>query len=281
MVPGVGARLRTVADCQILDKTEVAPHVIRIVLANKVVAHNSRPGQFVNVRVADSLDPLLRRPFSVHDVNPDQGTFSLLFDVIGQGTALLAQKEVDDKISIVGPLGSWFEPGDSPDDLHVLVAGGCGVAPMHFLADALCSQWDCGNVTVLVGAKSGSRLLCEHEFNEHGVGVGVSTDDGSYGYHGLVTELFQQHLNAIGPDNVVRVYSCGPMPMMRDIWRISQAANISSCQLSLETAMACGIGVCMGCVVKGCVSHDNACNEWNYKRVCTEGPVFDARELVW
>lgn len=272
--------MRTISDCKIVEKMEVAPGVLRILLENGTIANESRPGQFVNVRVLDSLDPLLRRPFSIHAVNPEKGLFSLLFDVIGRGTSLLARHNVGDTVSVVGPLGTFFELGESPDVQHILVAGGCGAAPIHFLSDAICKKWGCEKATVLVGARSGDAVLCEREFRGHGVDVGISTDDGSYGHHGLVTELLRQQLDSLDP-SAVRVYSCGPMPMMRAVWEVAKAAGVSSCQLSLERAMACGLGVCVGCVVKGCTEHDGACEDWKYKRVCTDGPVFDAREIVW
>lgn len=273
--------MRVLADCQILEKEEVAPGVIRIALANEVIARNAQPGQFVNVRVMDSSDPLLRRPFSVYACNPERGTFSLLFDVVGRGTKLLSRHDVGDAVSVVGPLGRGFDIGGSADALHLLVAGGCGAAPLHFLSDAICRRWGCEKATVLVGARSGDAVLCEREFRGHGAAVGISTDDGSYGYHGLITELLQQHLNSVFAGTEVRVYSCGPMPMMREVCRIAKTSQVTSCQLSLETSMACGLGVCMGCVIKGCTDNDQSRCEWQYRRVCTEGPVFYAEELVW
>jgi dihydroorotate dehydrogenase electron transfer subunit len=139
-------------------------------------------------------------------------------------------------------------------------------------------------VTVLVGARSGDHVLCEREFREHGTGVEVSTDDGSYGHPGLVTDLLRVHLESLGPDADVRVYSCGPTPMMKIVAQIA-AEYGCHCQVSLEKSMACGLGVCMGCVTKACdhshEDHECKCEDWKYKRVCTDGPVFNAKELVW
>jgi len=202
---------------------------------------------------------------------------------------------------VVGPLGTWFDIGDSANARHILVAGGCGAAPLHFLSDVICRRWGCERATVLVGARSGEAIHCEREFRGHGVEVGISTDDGSYGYHGFVTELLEQHLASIIPElsasrraefDSVRVYSCGPMAMMREVWRIAQKAGVDSCQVSLERAMACGVGVCMGCVVKGLTRTSDSTRQesskgpsepgdWTYRRVCCEGPVFEAKDLVW
>jgi dihydroorotate dehydrogenase electron transfer subunit len=275
---------RVIADCEIIEQVEIAPRVFRSVLREPTIARESRPGQFVNVRVSAGNDPLLRRPFSVHAVDAENGTFSLLYDVVGRGTKLLMDMKVGDHVSIVGPLGSSFDVGTDHDAKHILVAGGCGAAPIHFLSDWICKEHGCGQATVLVGAKTGAALLCEREFVAHGVKVEVATDDGSYGFKGLVTDLLRAHLkvsNTQHPTPNTRVYSCGPMPMMRAVAKVAFEHGVQSCQLSLESAMACGLGVCMGCVVKGCEEHDGTCEDWFYTRVCTEGPVYDAKELTW
>ncbi len=291
---------RIVADCEIVEQIEIAPHIFRSVLVEPTIARESKPGQFVNVRVCGCYDPLLRRPFSVHAVNPDKGTFSLLYDVVGRGTKILMEMNIGEKVSVIGPLGSSFDVGDDPQAKHILVAGGCGAAPIHFLSDWICRKHGCGQVTVLVGAKVGEGVLCHAEFVAHGVKVEVATEDGSFGFKGLVTELLQANLSDVKQPNT-RVYSCGPMPMMRAVARVCEVYGIDSCQLSLERSMACGLGVCMGCVTKTC---DGSCHSaqndsqhseqngshnserskeslWKYSRVCTDGPVFDAKELVW
>ena len=189
--------MKAVYDCEIIDQTEVSPGVYRTRLTGPEIARESAAGQFVNVQVAKTTDPLLRRPFSVHAVYPSEGVFSLLYVVIGQGTELLRRAAAGEKISVVGPLGRGFDLGDEPRAEHVIVAGGCGAAPLHFLCDALCAKWGCEKVTVLAGAQSKDAVLCEAEFRAHGVEVGISTDDASYGYPGLVTQLLEKHLAQI------------------------------------------------------------------------------------
>jgi len=191
---------RVIASCEIIEQTQVAPHVFRSVLVEPTVAREARPGQFVNVRVCDCYDPLLRRPFSVHAVNPERGTFSLLYDVVGRGTTLLMAMHQGDRVSIVGPLGRPFDAGNDPEARHILVAGGCGAAPIHFLSDWICRQHGCEKVTVLVGAKTGEGILCEREFVAHGVSVEVATEDGSFGFRGLVTDLLEARLSEVGPE---------------------------------------------------------------------------------
>jgi len=281
-----------IADCRIIDQTEIAPRVFRSVLAEPTIARESRPGQFVNVRVCECYDPLLRRPFSVHAVDPERGAFSLLYDVVGRGTRLLSEMHGGDRVSVVGPLGSSFDIGGDPNARHVLVAGGCGAAPIHFLSDWICKHHGCENVTVLVGAKQSDAVLCYREFVAHGVNVEVATEDGSFGFKGLVTELLESRLSKSeirNPRSEIRVYSCGPMPMMQEVARICREQGTESCQLSLERAMACGVGVCMGCVVKarnqqpgfGVRDSGFSDQQWSYSRVCADGPVYQAEELVW
>lgn len=273
--------MKGVYDCEIIGQTEIGPGVFRSLLKGPKIARQAQPGQFVNVRVAECLDPLLRRPFSVHAAYPDEGVFGLLYVVRGRGTKLLKAMQPATKVSVVGPLGRPFDLGDSPDAEHVVVAGGCGAAPLHFLCDALCSKWDCGRVIVLAGAQCKDAVLCEVEFKSHGVDVGISTDDGSYGYHGFVTQLLEQHLRQTAnrqpsTANQVRVYSCGPHPMLKEVARISREYGAASCQVSLENNMACGMGVCMGCVQK--IRDPQG---WHYERVCKDGPVFEAEDVIW
>ena len=282
--------MKSVYDCEIIDKTEISPDVYRTRLVGPEIARESVAGQFVNVQVSKTTDPLLRRPFSVHATDPANGIFSLLYAVIGRGTELLRHIPAGEKVSVVGPLGRGFDLGDSPAT-HIVVAGGCGAAPLHFLCDALCARWGCESITVLAGGRSKNAVLCEAEFRAHGVQVAVSTDDASYGHPGLVTELLDEHLRQIqNPKSKiqnVRVYSCGPHPMMREVARICREAAVSSCQVSLENNMACGLGVCMGCVQKirgSGIPHSPfpiPHSGWHYERVCADGPVFEAEDIIW
>ena len=272
-----------VFDCEILEHQAVTYNTMRSVLKCAEIAENAVPGQFVNVKVSAGTDPMLRRPFSVHSVNPEKGTFSLLYVMVGRGTALLSQMKTGQFISVIGPIGRGFDFGDIANSTHIVVAGGCGAAPMHFLCDKLCSTGICPNVIVLSGAGSKDAVLCEVEFRAHGVEVDISTDDGSYGYKGFVTELLAAKLKEIGDTSNVRVYSCGPHLMMKAVADISIAAKVQSCQVSLENNMACGFGVCQGCVtkIKGAAKGDNSGRDWHHERVCKDGPVFNAEDILW
>lgn len=275
--------MKGVYECRVIAQSEVAPGVVRMLLEGDEIAKQAQPGQFVNVQVAKTTDPLLRRPFSIHATYPDEGVFSLLYVLVGRGTVLLNRVQPEETVSAVGPLGRPFDLGSSADAEHIVIAGGCGAAPLHFLCDALCNKWGCEKVTVLAGARDRDAVLCEAEFRAHGVDVGISTDDGSYGYHGLVTDLLKEHLEKRDTGTETRVYSCGPHLMMRQVAMICGEAGVASCQVSLENTMACAVGVCMGCVqkIKGAIKGDRSGRDWHHERVCTEGPVFNAEDIIW
>lgn len=277
--------MKGIYECKIIGQSEVAPGVMWTLLEGPEIAKGSRAGQFVNAQVARTTDPLLRRPFSIHAVYPDEGVFSLLYVLVGRGTALMREMASGTSISIVGPLGNGFDLGDDPEARHIVVAGGCGAAPLHFLCDALCAKYGCEKVSVLSGGRSRDAVLCESEFRAHGVDVGISTDDGSYGYRGFVTQLLEETLDSLDPisRSRARVYSCGPHAMMREVYRVSGGAGVASCQVSLENNMACGLGVCTGCVqkIRGAMRNDKSGHDWHHECVCKDGPVFNAEEVVW
>lgn len=267
-----------VFDCEVVVQSRVTDDVFQIILNCPTIADEAQPGQFVNVNVVDGADPLLRRPLSVHAVYPEIGAFSLLYAVCGKGTKMLAEKHRGDVVNVVGPLGKPFGLGDDPEARHILVCGGCGTAPIAFLCQALCEKWGLDKVTVLLGAKDNANVLCRKDFAGYGAEVGVATEDGSFGHRGFVTQLLSEHLAS--PTNGIRVYACGPYGMLKEVARISKEAGVVNCQVSLENHMACGLGLCLGCVQK--VAKDQGPFEgWDYLRVCTDGPVFEAEGVIW
>jgi dihydroorotate dehydrogenase electron transfer subunit len=221
------------------------------------------PGQFVNVGVSEELT--LRRPFSVAGV-PAPGSFDLLVEVRGKGTRALAAMEAGTALEVLGPLGNTFT-APTNGELSVLLAGGIGAAGLRMLAQKLAEG---GHGTLsLVGARSADGLL-HHTLPPAGptARIEVATDDGSEGFHGTVTGLLKRELDAgVAPG---RIYCCGPPAM------IAAAANVAAergiaCEALLEEMMACGVGACRGCVVA---------TRSGYRCVCSDGPVFDATELV-
>jgi dihydroorotate dehydrogenase electron transfer subunit len=240
------------------------------------IAHNASPGQFVNVRLNETFIPLLRRPLSIHKVSGSNIEF--LYEVIGPGTEILAQKKPGAYLDVIGPLGNGFDYRLALADytLPILIAGGMGVAPLIFLAEKLAevkSQKSKVKSLVLIGAKNKNKIICIKEFRKLGCEVKIATDDGSLGFRGKVTELLKKVLpkNPGTCELKNSIYACGPRPMLREIAFIAKRCNIPA-QVSLEEHMACGIGACLGCAVN---------TKQTFKRVCKEGPVFNAAEIVW
>ena len=252
---------------RILAKQNLSQDFFSLKLSSLKIAANARPGQFVEVRVQDTVVPLLRRPLGIHRVGREN--FELLFQIIGKGTQILSQKRVGEYLDVIGPLGHGFDFALSTEKgaRNILIAGGMGVAPLLFLAQRMKGR----SIIALIGAKNKAQILCENDFKKIGCEVMVATDDGSKGFRGKVTDLLKKILHATRYSVHGTVYSCGPRPMLKEISRISQEYKISA-QISLEEHMACGIGACLGCVVD---------TKDGFKRVCKEGPVFRADEIIW
>ncbi|MDF1555618.1 MAG: dihydroorotate dehydrogenase electron transfer subunit [Deferrisomatales bacterium] len=222
------------------------------------------PGQFVMLKVADSIDPLLRRPFSIHRMHPS-GEFEVLFRVAGQGTRLLSAVHVGTRVDAIAPLGSAF-PLDAANPL--LVGGGVGVAPLLFLTDALLERGS--RPKLLLGGRSDRDILCHDDFGCLAVPYELATEDGSLGEEGLVTRLLTRGLRSA--EAGVTVFSCGPARMLAAVARVCADRQVP-CWVSMEAYMACGVGACLGCVIPG--------TNGAYLRVCKEGPVFPADAVDW
>lgn len=227
------------------------------------------PGQFIHLRCAWGYDPLLRRPLSVHDFEPQSQEILLLYRVMGKGTAWLAERRPGDKISGLGPLGRGFV---LPRGKRVaMVAGGMGVAPLFFAARRALAY---GNeVVFLQGARRREELWRSEELRALGVEWEAATEDGSLGFTGLVPDLLAHHLTFRKFDCV---FACGPRDMLAAVAGIAGAHRVPA-QVSLEEHMACGLGACRGCVVP--VYQENG--DVGYENVCSDGPVFSAARVVW
>lgn len=232
-------------------------------LESEHLAHNAKPGQFVKIRCNQTSDPLLPRPFSIYDADDDR--IKILYQVVGDGTKLLSQKRAGDEVDVLGPLGNGFPIDEkvvrAVREPPLLFAGGIGVAPLYFLARKLREP-----PMLYFGAKNSEYLPIIESFRKLGIKIHVATEDGSCGEKGMVTCL---NVGAVRESPML--YACGPWPMMKEIAKFCQKNNLTG-QASLEKEMACGIGACLGCVVK---------IKGEYKRVCKEGPVFDMNEVDW
>ncbi len=251
---------------KVIKNIEVAENYYKILISCPRTIQPLKAGQFMEIKVSDNYEPLLRRPLSIHTVKGRDIGF--LYEIKGKGTEILSQKKPDEYLDIIGPLGNGFNPTPNTYNLSpILVAGGMGVAPLVFLAERLQRR----NTQVLIGAKTKNQLLCEKEFKKLGCEVKISTDDGSSGFQGKVTDLLKNILRTTHDARRTTIYACGPRPMLKEICRISKKYNFPA-QISLEEHMACGIGACLGCVTS---------TTQGFKRVCKDGPVFDASEIRW
>ncbi|MDP3729985.1 MAG: dihydroorotate dehydrogenase electron transfer subunit [Candidatus Omnitrophota bacterium] len=255
---------------KIIENKRIARDFYRMRLASAYLAKNSKPGQFVEIRCSEGNEVLLRRPLGVHRIS--DGGIEVLYEVVGKGTELLSRKNTGEMLDVIGPLGNGFDTRaqEHKSTSHkILVAGGVGVAPLAALAEELKKKKT--RVTVIIGAKTGSHILCEKELKKSGCEVRITTEDGSKGRKGLVTDCLTSLLQAPNSQPPA-LYACGPTAMLKAIAKIAAEKRIP-CQVSMEERMACGVGVCLGCPVK--------MKSGGYKMACKDGPVFDAKEISW
>ncbi|HET6498747.1 MAG TPA: dihydroorotate dehydrogenase electron transfer subunit, partial [Coriobacteriia bacterium] len=248
---------------EVVANTQVAPGVGLVVFHAPRTAASARPGQFVHVRVSEDSLSILRRPFAIHRVRGER--IEVLYQVVGVGTRQLAEATPGTRMDLLGPLGNGWRI--DPEVRHaLLVAGGLGVAPLGMLAEVLAARGVA--VTVALGAASEERVVGRDVFEAVARRVEVATDDGSCGAAGPVTGVCERLL---ADEALDVVYTCGPEAMQRIVAGQVAAAGIP-CQVSLERLMACGIGTCLSCVAE---------TAEGLKRVCVDGPVFDATAVRW
>jgi len=251
---------------QIVSNARATDLYFRLVVRAPQIAPLVQPGQFAHVRILPLKDALLRRPFSIYQVPGD--TFSILYKAVGKGTEMLSRMRPGEELSVIGPLGHGFTVPSLGGETPLLVAGGYGMAALYLLA-----QRSPQKGTVFVGGRRRVDILCEQEFRALGWEVRVTTEDGSHGEKGLVTQplLSELRRRAMGH----KLFACGPTPMLKAVSKIAEDFNVPA-ELSMDEHLCCGVGVCLTCVIA--VKNGEG---WEYQRTCTEGPVFDARQIVW
>ena len=220
-------------------------------------------GQFLHIACGGGV--LLRRPISVCMVQEDepQDTARVVFEVRGEGTKWLAQRQVGDKVNVLGPLGNGFTV--TPNDRLLLVGGGIGVPPL--LGQA---AFTAKNSTAILGFRSADRAMLVEDYRDYCEAVYLCSDDGSLGRHGFVDAQLKDILEK--DKNFTAVLACGPKPMLKNVAKVAAEYGVP-CQVSLEERMACGVGACLGCAVQMA--------DGTMKHVCKDGPVFDAKEVDW
>lgn len=246
---------------------QLSENIVRLTLYSPDIAGATKPGQFVMIRAGKGKDPLLRRPFSVHQTTSD-GHLQILFKVVGRGTDMLGRRKEGEEISLFGPLGKGYKIEKSKP--ACLVGGGLGIAPLLILAKSISKmKLDTSRDVIILGGRSADEVKAlVNDFKQFGIKVLVATDDGSLGHHGFVTDVMKN--TDLASDSVI--YTCGPELMMMAVKNICATKGLQ-CQVSVESVMACGMGACLGCTKH---TSDN-----RYVHVCLDGPVFNAEDLKW
>ncbi|MBN1758985.1 MAG: dihydroorotate dehydrogenase electron transfer subunit [Chitinispirillaceae bacterium] len=249
---------------RILSNEQLCQSMYQVRLQGTSGTETGKPGQFLTVRITQSVVPLLRRPFALSHNEPED-RFSFIYQVRGAGTDLLSTFGRGTELDIIGPLGIPF-PLPAPGEFSLLVAGGIGLGPILFLADTLRHR-GC-EFSFVFGCRS-AAFFPEAVFENHD--TVVCTDDGSSGFSGNVVEYLESVSGELSLKT--RIYCCGPEPMLKGCHQFAGRHGFL-CHVSVEQVMACGVGACMGCAVR-------LADTVSYARACREGPVFDSRELAW
>ena len=258
---------KKITDCKIISNQRITRDHYVMDLESSFLGASSGPGQFVNIKIKErSTDPLLRIPLGVHKIT--KKGISLLYKVVGEGTALLSQEKKGSTISVLGPLGKGFDTSLVKRETKVvIVAGGHGIAPLYALSEALSKRTK--KIVFLLGAATKSHITCTGDLKKLGIKVKVATDDGSSGRKGFVTCFLKDEIEK-GKNETV-IYACGPKPMLSAVSAIADECGARA-QVSADEYMACGIGACLGCAIM---------TKQGYKYVCKDGPVFDSKEIEW
>ena len=260
---------------EILFNDRLSPDLYHLGLRCPEIASLIRPGQFLMVRIRSGADPLLRRPFAVHQLRQPEG-FDILYKVVGRGTRLLAETGGGETLDLLGPLGRGFEL-PKEDGPVLLVAGGIGIAPLPFLAETLVGSGRKGPYLLWFGGKTDQDLVCVSHFQDLGFVTELVTEDGSVGRKGLVTDHLEDWL-CRRQERPRVIYSCGPYAMQRKMAHLAAWLGVSM-QIAMEALMACGVGACLGCSIR-CQPRDGGTDPY-YANVCQQGPVFSGEEIIW
>lgn len=253
--------------CKIVRQKEIAKDIFELTIQGELVSEISSPGQFVHVKVGNGVDPLLRRPISISSYDKKNGLLTMVYRIAGKGTSLLAEMKMGQELDILGPLGNGFQVSETHvSETALLVGGGIGVPPLYELSKQLKAKGV--KVVHVLGFQAANAVFYEQEFLENGETY-ITTVDGSYGTKGFVTDVIEEKKLSFHT-----LYACGPRPMLKALEERFPDKNVF---LSHEERMACGIGACFACALKDAKDPSGV----GYKRVCTEGPVFRAGEVIF
>lgn len=255
--------------CAVLSQEQITKDIFLLKLKSDSIVHRCHPGQFVHVKVNRGIDPLLRRPFSIHRIDRKNGILTLLYRIAGKGTQLMQQLDTGNQLDLLGPLGHGFDLKQFFDHA-IVVAGGLGSAPVFYLMDELRQAGK--TVSLFWGVKEGCEIFDTETLQKLGVDITLATEDGSLGCQGYVTEPLKDYLEQYSDSRETMGFVCGPELMMQKVKDIVIHTSFPW-QASFERRMACGLGACMGCAVK--------MTSGKYQMACKQGPVFDLKEVVF
>lgn len=255
---------------KIVEIEQLKQDIYKFSVQAKEIVENAKPGQFIEIRVIDNIEPLLRRPISIYNIDKEKGILEFIFQVKGKGTEILAKRKVGEELDIIGPIGyGTFEIKDYKN--AAIIGGGIGTFPLYELAKEL-KQNTSSKVTTYLGFRSKNYVVLEEEFKSVSDKLVITTDDGTYGIEGFAINELKKDIEE---GKIDKIFACGPLPMLKAVQTLSIEKNIP-CQISLEEKMACGLGVCLGCAVKTAKSPSDAPQYWH---VCKAGPVFNATDV--
>ncbi len=250
---------------EVIGKQMLLPGIFRFEIKSRDISQTALPGQFLEIKCSDCIDTILRRPISISGVDRENGTVEFIFQARGKATRQLAEKGEGSKLDILGPLGKGFTIPDRSAKAAI-VGGGIGIFPLLFLG----SELNKPNLDVFLGFRTLENALLIDEFRERAQNLIVSTDDGSMGHHGVITDILEKKAMESGYD---MIFACGPQPMLRKVKEAACSLQIP-CEISVEERMACGVGACLGCAIKLIDGE-----QWKYGHVCKDGPVFNTRNV--
>lgn len=254
---------------KLLKKEELKPGIFKFSVQADEILKTAKPGNFIEIKVNDDIEPFLRRPISIHNMDRENGILEFIFQEKGKGTKILSARKEGELIDIIGPLGFGTFKYSSFENLAI-IGGGIGVFPLYELAK--CANAENKNVNTYLGFRNKDLVVLEDEFRKVSDNLILTTDDGSYAQKGFAIDFLKKDIEEGKIDSI---YACGPLPMLRAVRELAIEKNIP-CQISLEEKMACGLGVCLGCAVKTATSPKEAPEYWH---VCKAGPVFQAKDV--
>ena len=281
---------------KLIKKEEIKKDILKFSIEAEKIVKTAKPGNFIEVRVNNQIEPFLRRPISIYNMDKKDGILEFIFQIKGNGTKILSNKEVGDKIDILGPLGNGTFKFEKYNNIAI-IGGGIGIFPLYELAKEAKEQKK--NVKTYLGFRNKDLVMLEKEFKEVSDKLVITTDDGSYAQKGFAIDYLKKDIekkiieeNSTEKNNLQQtqdkgkiknknlientcIYACGPLPMLKAVQKYAIENNIN-CQISLEEKMGCGLGVCLGCAIK---KASNTKDNPEYYHVCKDGPVFNAKDV--